>query len=372
MELPKDEELAKRLKALTDEVAALKKRGFDTTQMEADGADFASSGLKAEKITDTGARAKALKGLVQRVDDEIVHAKALAKALKDAVGDEKNPNESQKSEIYKKALEECYGLKIEVPKGMKNTHFDRMFDMFGSVPKSDTKQDKLKKLKYVKTNTGGVYYSDDYSIEMGNFGKAKGEENYEIDGKILPANSFNVTALHEIGHSVDEKHSIMNTHQGKPGCGAWNTETVATVTTAYLGELKKTVKVSDKVTDNMLKAAIQTALSAGTTTQPTGIAHEDWQLIVRFLLTKCIPMRDKSEPYFKDTPVIIGDRVYTEASPNEWWSYGSGARASTKVNLYQWRSPAEWFAEVYAITWLKKKAPPSGVDSAVAEYMWKG
>ena len=35
------------------------------------------------------------------------------------------------------------------------------------------------------------------------------------------------------------------------------------------------------------------------------------------------------------------------------------ARAPTKVNNYQWRAPGEWFAEVYAISWLSKKKPPA-------------
>ncbi len=366
-----DVELAKKLKALTDEVAGLKKRGFNTRQMQADGADFASSGATAEALTDPAARTKALESLYKRVDDEVVHAKALAKSLKDIVGDTDKPSQSQKSAIYKKALEECYGLTIEVPAGMKNTHFDRMFDMFGTVPKSDTKQDQLKKLTYVKTDTGGVFYSDG-TIEMGNYGKAEGSEDYEIDGKKLPANSFNVTALHEIGHSVDQKHNIMGSNRTKAGCGNWKPETVGSVATGFLADLKASAKLSDKVTDDMLTAAINTALSAGTTTQPATIGNADWKHIVKFLVHKCLPVRDAAQPYFKSTPVVTGDRVFTEAAPGEWWSYASAARTSTKVNNYQWRSPGEWFAEVYAISWLKKRKPPSGVDAAVAEYMWKG
>jgi hypothetical protein len=368
-----DKDLIAKLKTLTDESAALGKRGLGTAQVTADAADFRTSAVRAEKLADATARTKALDDLKKRVDDEISHVRALAKSLKDVAGDKGKPSKKQKSAIYEKALHDYYGLEIEIPPGMKNTHLDQVFDMFGSVPKDHTKQDKLKKIKYKdEKNYGGVFYYSDCAIEMGDFGRAKGEEEYEIDGKKLPANSFNVTTLHEIGHSVDYKHSIMDTHQSKPGCGAWISETTAKVAAAFLAELKSSVKLSGKVADPVLTTAIQTTLTAGTTTQPADIEDNDWQKILPFLVRKCLPVRDAEQPYFKSTPVVVGDRVYTESSPGYWWSYGSAARTATKVNNYQWRSPAEWFAEVYAISWLKKKKPPSGVDAAVAAYMWKG
>jgi len=206
---------------------------------------------------------------------------------------------------------------------------------------------------------------------MGNFGDASREEDYEIGGKTVKANSFNVTTLHEIGHSVDYKNGIMTSNQSKPGAGGWKLEGLAKVTEVMVAELKKSAAPSDKVTDEMLTTVVNTALSAGTTTQPNDIEDADWQKILPFLGSHCIPIRDKSQPYFSDSPVVIGDRAYTE-SQGQWWSYASGARSATKVNLYQWRSPPEWFAEVYAITWLKKQKPPSGVDAAIAKFCWNG
>src|ERR1051326_1489846 len=164
---PKDEALAKALKTLSDEIAAMQKFGFDTARMKEDAADLAKHGVKAEAETDTGKREKALAALRTRADEQIKHVQALSKSLKDVMGKSKgNPTDDQKSKIYEKALKDYYGQEIVVPNGMKNTHFDKMFDMFGTVPKGDVKQDKLKKLEYVKTDTGGVYYEDDCKIEM--------------------------------------------------------------------------------------------------------------------------------------------------------------------------------------------------------------
>ncbi len=366
----KDKALAAKFKTYDDAGKALKASGFETKPMDAERKDLAAQAGKAEaKIL---GREKAVAAVGKRLDEEIEHVNALAKSLKDVMGTGTGaPTDDQKSQAYKTALEDHYGLQIEVPAGMTNTHFDKVYDMFGSVPKGDVKQDKLKKLKYNTANIGGVFYYDDCKIEMGNFGDATGEEDYDIGGKTVKANSFNVTTLHEIGHSLDFKHNIMNSNQSKPGCGGWKVETLAGVTNAFVTALLKSVKPGPKVTAKILAPVVEAALKDGTTVQPNDIENADWPGIETYLIDKCVPTRDASQPYFKDTPSVIGDRAYTE-SQGTWYSYGAGARKATKVNLYQWRSPPEWFAEVYAITWLKKARPPTAVDKSVADHCWKG
>jgi hypothetical protein len=371
---PGDPDVDTPIKALGEEAAALKKLGFDTKQMVADGAELSRSGIAAKKLADDTARQKALTQIKKRAEEELEHAQALSKSLKTIMGDKKgNPDATQKSAIYKKALEDLYGLKITVPAGMANTHFDRVFDMFGTVPKGDVAQDKLKKLTYStdeKSKGGGAYGSAE--IEMGDFGEASDKENYQIDGKVIPANSFDVTTLHEIGHSVDEKNTIMSKNQSKAGCGGWRSEDVAKVATAFLGELKK-VKLKSKLADDVLTDVLTKALDGGTTDQPDTIKNfDDWKKINDFLVDKCLKIRSDADPWFAAKQIVVGDRVYQESYDKEWWSYDFKARAATKVNNYQWRSPAEWFAEVYAISWLSKKKPPTGVDAAIAAYMWKG
>jgi hypothetical protein len=372
---PADPDIDTPIKALGEEAAALKKLGFDTKQMVADGAELSRSGIATKKLADDTARQKALAQIKKRAEEELEHAQALSKSIKAIMGDKKgNPDATQKSAIYKNALEDLYGLKITVPSGMANTHLDRVFDMFGTVPKGDVKQDKLKKLTYStaeKDKGGGAYGSTE--IEMGDFGDATSKENYQIDGKVIPANSFDVTTLHEIGHSVDEKNTIMNNNQSKAGCGGWKSEKVATVAAAFLGELKKSVKLKDKLADAVLIDVLTNALDGGTTDQPDTIKNfDDWKKILDFLVDKCLKIRTDADPWFAPKQIVVGDRVYQESYDGEWWSYDFKARAATKVNNYQWRSPAEWFAEVYAISWLSKKKPPSGVDAAIVAYMWKG
>ncbi len=379
---PKSKELQAKLKTLNDAISALAKNGFDATQMKADALDFAKQTVKAEAETDDKKRADAIKSIGERIDEGIEHLGALSKSMKDVMGKAKGkPDAGQKSKIYKKALEDYYGLTISVQSGMESSaHFDKVFDMFGTVPKSNTKQDELKKLTYTTTDggeafSGGAY--GDKEILMGDFGDATGLEDggvyaYELNGKPASANSFNVTTLHEIGHAVDTKNGIMSAPaQSGGGYGGWSTLDIDKVVAGLLVELKKAGPFSDKMTDALLKAALNDALASGAVDRPNTIGEDDWAKISPFLRSNCIPIRDASTPYAKNTPVAVGDVVYTE-SQGTWYSYAASARASTRVNNYQWRSPAEWFAEVYAITWLKKSKPPSAVDANVAKYCWNG
>lgn len=366
-----------KLKTLREEAAKLTALGFDTAQIEADADDLAAHAEAASNQQDKDRRAKTYAGLRKRADEMIQHVRALQSSLKAVMGDAKGPpSAQQKSDAYKKALEDFYGLTITVPNGMTNTHYDQMFDMFGTVPQEHVKQNNLKALKYDTADIGGVYYATPCEIEMGNFGDGTRMETdpssrYMLDGKVVPANSFNVTALHEIGHAVDANKDIMGKHKNKDGAGGWTDWISADdIVPIFARALKQEASPSDAVTETTMLDLVRTAIDSGTVTQPDGMSNEDWQKINAFLVTKCLPMRDANQPYFSNTPAALGDMVYTEGSPGWWCGYKLAARAPTYVNNYQWRSPPEWFAEVYAITWLSKKKPPSAVAKEIAEYCW--
>jgi hypothetical protein len=53
------------------------------------------------------------------------------------------------------------------------------------------------------------------------------------------------------------------------------------------------------------------------------------------------------------TEHAIGDRVYQQAYKDDWYSYDKKARAKG-VSAYQFRAPAEWFAELYAAYYMEK------------------
>lgn len=356
-------------KRLDEEVKGLNDRGLDTKRLKADRADQERALRNAAKIADEAKREAAIKRARKRLQELEEHAQALAEAAKKVMGDAKGaPDATQKTAIYKQALEDRYDLKITIPSGMSNTHMDRVYDMLGTVPRKQAKHRKLKKLIYSSDDSSGAYGGAE--VEMGDFGNAAGTEDYVIDGDTIPANSFDVTMLHEMGHALDDRHGIMAKHGKNTACGGWQKESQDSVADTLLAYFKTKVTVGKEVTDEVARAAIVSALSGQTPTAPTGAPDSDWQKVLGFLADYPQKVIGSYKPWFKE-PVDVNGRAYIQSYSTRWWSYEVAARAPTKVNNYQWRAPGEWFAEVYAISWLSKKKPPSAVDAAIAEYCWK-
>jgi len=365
----------KAIKALQDEAANLKKLGFDTAQMDDEFNGLVELRADSAKLTDIPARIKTETALKQQADEAVARAKALSKAAADAgATDKAKPDATKKSKIYEAALKKLYGIEIEVPEGMTNTHFDKVFDMFGRVPKEHVAKEGLKKLAYDVKPIGGVFYGGNVKkIEMGNFGDATGTEDYQYGDQVIPANSFNVTTLHEIGHAVDAKANVMGSHMDTSGCGGWIQETTDSVATAFAAERTKASALSKKLKAEDLKKAVVAAVKDGKTDKPAEIEEDDWKKIEPWLKTKALPAREAAQPFFSATQIIAGGRAYTcsDDASQDWYSYPPAERTANGVNLYQWRSPAEWFAEIYAISWLAKK-PPKGVAADIAKHMWSG
>lgn len=363
------------IEAMTKEADKLEALGFGMQEIRREAENLLKRRYKADEIKAESQKYKALEGLRKEADDTVAHIRSLTKALGEVMGkSDGKPTDDQKSAAYKKAIEERYGISIEVPKGMKNTHFDQMFDMFGSVPPQHTAQKDLKKLVYAKPgkDSGSASYNKDTAkIKMGDFGDATGKENYHIGDKVIPANSFNVTALHEIGHAVDHRNNVMGSNMDKSGCGAWRTESIdsiADVLAKHFIETDKPKKISkEKATE-----IISETLTDGKISEPWFIDKEEWKKLESLLTIHCLPMLASKKPW-RNQPPAIGGRVYQQSySDGRWASYALSERGATEVNSYQWRAPGEWFAEIYAITWLSKKKPPGGVAPAVAKFMWQG
>ena len=363
---PQASEVQKRLQ---QEVKGLETLGLDTKRLKGDQAEQERALADAAKIADPGQREAATKRARRRMQELEKHAEALAGAAKKVMGEAKGPpDDTQKAAIYKQALQDRYDLEITVPKGMTNTHMDRVYDMMGTVPAKQAKHRKLKKLTYTSDDSSGAYGGAE--IEMGDFHDATGTEDYEIDGTTVPANSFDVTTLHEMGHALDDRHGIMAKNMSKPGCGGWRTESKESVADALLAFFKKKVKVGKEITDTSARDAIVAALSGTTPTAPDGAKDSDWQKVTAFLADYPAKVIGAYKPWFK-AAVDVDGRAYIQSYSTRWNSYEVAARARTRVNDYQWRAPGEWFAEVYAISWLSKKKPPAAVDKAIAEHCWK-
>jgi hypothetical protein len=296
------------------------------------------------------------------------------------------PAEAKRQEVFKKALEKRFGLVITVPPGMSNTHFDQFYDMLDRLPIQQSSQDSLKFLNYDKTSKGAAFYPGGAKVEMGNFGAAeKWDYKNPVTGTAEPLNAFSVNSLHEIGHAVDEKYRIMLSNKAKPGCGDWKDETLATVIAAFIKDLRASAGTALTATDPTLTSLLNAALTKAAIEDPTtkrksvGGANDsekpgpmsptEWAL-VKAQLNRAVSIRSDNWPWGSGKAVKLENRAYHEAYDREWVSYDPAARTGTEVRDYQFRSPAEWFAELYAYTWYNKKKAPTGVDKAVTKYMF--
>ncbi|MBV8912742.1 MAG: hypothetical protein JOZ05_06855, partial [Acetobacteraceae bacterium] len=70
---PKNPDLAKALQSIAGEVAALKKLGFDTKQIEGEAKSLGTAATKAETIEAESARTKAVDGLKTRAAEVLSH-----------------------------------------------------------------------------------------------------------------------------------------------------------------------------------------------------------------------------------------------------------------------------------------------------------
>ncbi len=261
----------------------------------------------------------------------------------------------RKQAAYQVALEKSYGIAIDVSSGMTNTHFDRVYDMFGKLPVEHTRTEKMKNLTYTQKPNEASY--GHATIVMGNFGDASQSWGYKE-----PQNGFNISTLHEVGHSVDDKYRLM-TKNASPSCGGWQEETLETVTAAFVDSY------TGKKFAN-LDRCVGTALSTGNSPSPTDLKGCGDLTNILAVVDQCFKIRVGKTPWKKEQTVTIGERSYHESYPGKWVSYLAASRSGMEeVRDYQWRAPGEWFAELYAWTWMRQEVAP-GVDKKVAAYMW--
>lgn len=328
---------------------------------------------EARDIEDAKQRFDALNRIKRDADETLERAEALADAADDVThGTTGDLTTADEAKIYQAALETLYGLKIEIPPGFKTANLDMVFDMFAMVPKEFVVQPMLKKLKYDETKSGGGAYDYLYAaITMEKFGDRDEENPYVVDGIETPLNAFKVTTLHEIGHSVDELHAIMDAEMGGGDAG-WEKHSTDEVVAVFAAELRKVVKVGKEVDNSVLMQAVGPALKSGDVKQPEGLSAAYWSKAKGFLDDRCLPLRAGEEPWYEGGENLAVDgRVYQEAKSGEWYSYLAASRGATRVSDYQWRSPGEWFSELFAVSWFTRKPPPSGVSAGVAKYMWR-
>ena len=182
---------------------------------------------------------------------------------------------------------------------------------------------------------------------------------------------FQSTALHEIGHAVDDTENFMGTRGASPRYGQWQPSSRDEVKQKFVTALDRMAAIPAATAD--LETFVDTCLG-GTTprkpalaSDPLGVLLPKWSMLegagtaIRGVLEAGALWYKGGATAARSSP--DGTRVYFEAYANQWWSFDLGERGAS-VAEYQWRSPAEWFAEAYSLFYLDKLA----ADHPVAQW----
>jgi hypothetical protein len=173
-----------------------------------------------------------------------------------------------------------------------------------------------------------------------------------VEAKCQPKNNTPVdflsfAAAHEVGHGVDDKRGFMATHGSGEKYGGWLTfgsglqalaDTIGG--DARFAECYKTAEQKLYILNKLMsKPATVPAAAAGSPADNARIAFDGWYAKAT---SPNIYRRQADSESLK-----IGKHIYQEAYPRTWVGYLATAR-NQALTGYQFRAPAEWFAELYA------------------------
>jgi hypothetical protein len=163
---------------------------------------------------------------------------------------------------------------------------------------------------------------------------------------------FDFTLLHEAAHAEDHARGYMTKNGGAADHGGW-------VTHSGPEDFLDKVLSRFDYDKSYILAALQApagAPPAPALPVPSTRKPDQWDKAREDFIAWCQSVRESAAPWDDPTlsrAIAIGGRVYQESGAHSWVSYDIAARARG-ISSYQFRSPGEWFAELYAAYFSKK------------------
>jgi hypothetical protein len=272
--------------------------------------------------------------------------------------------------VIAQLAQERFGVTFDLAAGSPGTaSVKQIYGMLAKVPEHVVGNPSLKTIRPTArpggSKLGGQYIAEQETAEIygrpgadkQKFGaeRDKAEKKPQLPADVeescLPANTDAVetmdwTALHEIGHSLDDANNFMRSKGGDDEYGGWieygaKIEPIAGAVAAW-AHFDKSAAQKRYVVDLILANQPQVPPA------PAGLEKEAKNALAevqRWHKTATTPEVWKDEAASKS--MCIGERIYQMPYPDEWVSYKVAARRRGLTG-FQFKAPGEWFAELYA------------------------
>lgn len=257
----------------------------------------------------------------------------------------------------------------------------RLWRVLAALPPADIEDnERLRRLARFDVDAGaqasGNYGArvaaigyDPATLEQAERSFAQGPPSRQLD-PLYGVNAFDETVRHEVGHAVDVRLGIMDRHGAEPAFGGWRAygkdvlAVARAMAEAAAGPIHGWAEAAER---ERLIAWLARRLERGDAARLDEALGEleflDEERRARLradaALRAAACCKADDEPWMRgdlDGGVALGGRIFQESYAGYWYSYDHAARAR-KVSLYQFRAPAEWFAEAYAAYWEPPREP---------------
>jgi hypothetical protein len=236
---------------------------------------------------------------------------------------------------------------------------ERMWHILAALPPAHVEGDPESVMSLIKVEnsdrdwlrnrgTAGFYTAGHDTIGMYVGDDREEKEESGDQSPLTGVNRFDKVVRHEIGHAVDAQLGFMQ-KKGSADCyGGWQVHSIEQVLQAGADKFGLPQDFSGVPVQGQLEAGMA---AASATRRWTSFEEK---LVDKELLSDALVVALSDAFWIKKNPwsdgrlgFKVGDRTYVLGYRNAWASYKS-ATHSAKVSNYQFRAPAEWFAEAYA------------------------
>lgn len=261
----------------------------------------------------------------------------------------------------------------------------RAFNVMKTLPdghaSSNASFEKLKRFTgsggwYGDSNTVAIAY-DDIGYKKSDGRTFSDKWNNRGQDVFSGKNYFDASVRHEVGHAVDHEHDFSGNYCNTANGGGWTTfATSMNMVQDYLDQNNSALS-NHQACLGLVKLEIAKLITAEETvgnvkaevirlmTQTSGnhgIAF-DPAIVRNDTIFEDLQKANLQKPWKSSGGKDVGGKTFVYSNDTKLFSYDTAARAR-QVSNYQFRAPAEWFAEAYA-AYYQPDQTPQGYGSAL-------